>query len=89
MAEQNIADFWVMCEEQLKQYTDEFNNRIGTHGFKVEYKVLDKNPVGVTYTLIMTYEESELHTGDVLLQSMHVLQEIATNIKELLREIQI
>ena len=36
----------------------------------------------------MTYHDNELHSGDVLLQSMHVPQEIVTYIKELLREIQ-
>ena len=44
MTEQNIEDFWTTCEEQLKEYTDKFNNKLGVHGFKVEYKVLDKNP---------------------------------------------
>ena len=43
MTEQNIQDFWTMCEEQLKEYTDKFNNRLGVHGFKVEYKVLIKS----------------------------------------------
>ena len=88
MAEQNIEDFWVMCEQQLKEYTDKFNNKLGIHGFKVEYKVLDKVPVGLIYTLIMTYQENELHTGDVLLHSMYVAEEIVTNIKTLLRDIQ-
>ena len=88
MTEQNIEDFWATCEEQLKEYTDKFNNKLGVHGFKVEYKVLDKIPVGLIYTLIMTYQESELHTGDVLPRSMHVAEEIITNIKTLLRDIQ-
>ena len=88
MTEQNIQDFWTMCEEQLKEYTDKFNNKLGVHGFKVEYKVLDKIPVGLIYTLIMKYQDSELHTGDVLFHSMHVPEEIITNIKTLLRDIQ-
>ena len=88
MTEQNIEDFWAMCEEQLKEYTDKFNNKLGIHGFNVEYKVLDKIPVGLIYALIMTYQESELHTGDVLLRSMYVAEEIVTNIKTLLRDIQ-
>ena len=89
MSEQDIQDFWTMCEEQLKLYIDKFNNKMGVHGFKVEYKVLDKIPVGLIYALIMKYQDSELHTGDVLLRSMHLPEEIITNIKTLLREIQI
>ena len=88
MTEQDIQDFWTMCEEQLKLYTDKFNNKMGVHGFKVEYQVLDKIPVGLIYALIMKYQDSELHTGDVLLRSMHLPEEIITNIKTLLREIQ-
>ena len=88
MSEQDIQDFWTTCEEQLKLYTDKFNNRMGVHGFKVEYKVLDKIPVGPIYSLIMKYQDSELHTDDVLLRSMHLPEQIITNIKTLLREIQ-
>ena len=88
MTEQDIQDFWTTCEEQLKLYTDKFNNRMGVHGFKVEYQVLDKIPVGLIYALIMKYQNAELHTGDVLLCSMHLPEEIITNIKALLREIQ-
>ena len=61
---------------------------MGVHGFKVKYKVLDKIPVGLIYALIMKYQSSELHTGDCLLCSMHLPEEIITNIKTLLREIQ-
>ena len=77
-----------MCEEQLKEYTDKFNNKLGIHGFKVEYKVLDKIPVGLIYAPIMKYQDSELHTADVLLRSVHVPEEIITNIKALLCDIQ-
>ena len=77
-------DFWTTCEEQLKLYTDKFNNKMGVHGFKVEDQVLDKIPVGLIYALIMKYQDSELHTGDVLLRSMHLPEEIITNIKTLL-----
>ena len=84
MSEQDIQDFWTTCEEQLKLNTDKFNNRMGVHGFKVEYIVLDKIPVGLIYALIMKYQDSELHTGDVLLHSMHLPEEIITNIKTLL-----
>ena len=88
MTEQNIQDFWTMCEEQLNEYTDKFNNKLVVHGFKVEYKVLDKITVGLICALIMKYQDTELHTGDVLLHSMHVAEEIITNIKTLLRDIQ-
>ena len=88
MTEQNIQDFWTTCEEQLKMYTDKFNNKMGVHGFKVEYRVLDKIPVGLIYALLMKYQGSELHTADVLLHSMHLPEEIITNIKTLLWEIQ-
>ena len=88
MTEQDIQDFWTTCEEQLKKYTDKFNNKKGVHGFEVEYKVLDKIPVGLIYALIMKYQGSELHTGDVLLRSMLLPEEIITNIKTLLHEIQ-
>ena len=53
MTEQDIQDFWKTCEDELKKYTDEFNNKMGIHGFKVEYIVLDKIPVGLIYGLIM------------------------------------
>ena len=60
---------------------------MGVHGFKVEYKVLDKNSVGIIYSLIMTYKQIKLNRGDVL-HSMHVPEKIITNIKTLLRQIQ-
>ena len=88
MAQQDIENFWNMCEEQLKLYTTEFNNSMGSKGFKVKYKVVDKTPIGIIYFLTMNYHQFSLNWGDVLLSSMHVPQEIITNIKELLREIQ-
>ena len=88
MTEQDIQDFWQMCEDELKKYTVEFNNKMGIHGFKVEYIVLDKIPVGLIYGLIMKYQDSELHWPDCLLRSMHIPGEIITNIKTLLRNIQ-
>ena len=88
MTEQNIQDFWKTCEDELKKYMEEFNNKMGVHGFKVEYIVLDKIPVGLIYGLIMKYQGSELHWPDCLLRSMHLPEEIITNIKTLLREIQ-
>ena len=88
MAEQNIENFWNMCEDQLKHYTTLFNNDMGSNRFKVEYKIVDKMPIGVCYILIMHYLEYSEHRGDVLLTSMYVPQEIVTSLKELLHEIQ-
>ena len=36
MTEQDIQDFWQTCEDELKKYTVEFNNKMGIHGFKVD-----------------------------------------------------
>ena len=57
-------------------------------GFKVQYKTLDKTPIGVCYTLIMTYQQHTEHQADVLPISMHVPQEIVFSIRELLHAIQ-
>ena len=78
-----------MCEEELKKYTAQFNNQMGIVGFQVEYKVLDKVSVGVIYGLTMTYKDLMLHHGDVLIHSMYVAEEIITNIKTLLHDIQV
>ena len=87
MAERNIENFWNKCEDQLKHYTILFNNDMGLKGFKVEYKILDKMPIGVCYTLIMHYLEYTEHRADVLLISMYVPQEIVPSLKELLSKI--
>ena len=29
MTEQDIQDFWQTCEDELKKYTVEFNNKMG------------------------------------------------------------
>ena len=60
---------------------------MGSKGFKVEYKILDKTPIGVYYTLIMSYQEHTVHQADVLI-SMHVPEEIVLSLRELLRAIQ-
>ena len=88
MAQQTIENFWNTCEEQLQKYTNEFYNTMGVHRFRVEYKTLDKNPVGTIYSLMMTYKQFKLNRGDGLLHSMHVPEEIITNMKTLLRQIQ-
>ena len=88
MSEQYLHNFWNKCEDQLKHYTTLFNIDMGSKGFKVQYKILDKTPIGICYTLIMTYQEHTAHRADVLLISMHVPQEIVSSIRELLHVIQ-
>ena len=88
MSEQYLQDFWNKCEDQLKHYTTLFNIDMRSKGFKVEYKILDKTPIGVCYTLIMTYQEHTAHQADVLLISMHVPEEIVLSLQELLHAIQ-
>ena len=61
---------------------------MGSKEFKVKYKILDKTPIGIIYCLTMNFHRLSLSRGDVLLSSMHVPQEIITNIKDLLSEIQ-
>ena len=81
MAQQDIGIFWNICEEQLKLYMKEFNNSMGSKGFKVEYKIFNKIPIRIIYGLTMNYHQSSFSRGgDVLLSSMHVPQEIITNI---------
>ena len=84
MSEHTIEEFWITCEEQLQEYTNDFNITMGVHRFKLEYKVLDKTPVGIIYGLTMSYYEDRLNYGDCLLHSMYIPKEIITNIKTLL-----
>ena len=72
----------------IKTLTTLFNIDMSSKGFNVQYKILDKTPIGVCYTLIMTYQEHTEHQADVLLISMHIPQEIVSNIRELLHAIQ-
>ena len=55
MTQQDIENFWNLYKEQLKLYTKEFNGSMGSKGFKVEYKVFDKTPIGIIYGLTMNY----------------------------------
>ena len=55
---------------------------------KLSTRLLIKISIGVIYVLIMHYHEYSAHRGDVLLTSMYVPQEVITNLKELLCEIQ-
>ena len=77
-----------MCEDQLRHYMTLFNDDMGPKGFQVEYKIVDKMPIGVIYILIMHYKQYSAHRGYVLLTSMYVLQEVILSLKELLCEIQ-
>ena len=61
---------------------------MGSKGFKVQYRILDKTPIRICYILIMTYHQQTEHRADVLLISMHVPQEIDFSIRELLHAIQ-
>ena len=72
MSEQHLNNFWIKCEDQLKYYTNLFNLDMHSKGFKVQYKVLNKTPIAVCYTLIMTYQQQSAQSADVLLSSMHV-----------------
>ena len=71
-----------------QNYTTLFNNDMGSKGFKVEYKILDKTPLGVCYTFIMNFHENTENRVDVLLLSMHVPREIVLSLRELLCAIQ-
>ena len=88
MSDQCLITFWNKCEDQLKHYTNIFNIDMSSKGFNVQYKVLDKSPLGICYTLIMTYQEHIEHRADVLLTSMHISHEIVFSIRQLLRAIQ-
>ena len=88
MSEQYLNAFWNKCEDQLKHYTTLFDIDISSKGFNVQYKILDKTPIGVCYTRIMTYQEHTEHQADALLISMHLPQEIVSSIRELLHAIQ-
>ena len=88
MSEQYLNTFWNRCEDQLKYYTTLFNIDMRSKGFKIQYKVLDKTPIGICYTLILTYQQHTIHRADVLLISMYVPQEIVSSIRELLHMIQ-
>ena len=61
MFEQYLNNFWNKCKDQLKYYTTLFNIDMCSKGFKVQYKILDKTPIGLCYTLIMTYQQDTEH----------------------------
>ena len=88
MSEQHLKDFWTICEDKLKCYTNLFNFDMRSKGFEVQYKILDKTPIVVCYTLIMTYQQQNAQCADVLLSSMNVTQEIVSSIRKLLYVIQ-
>ena len=88
MSEQHLNDFWTKCEDKLKYYTALFNFDMHSKGFEVQYKILDKTPIAVCYTLIMTYQQQNAQCAEVLLPSMNVTQEIISSIRQLLYAIQ-
>ena len=69
MSEQYLNNFWNKCEDQLKYYTTLFNIDMCSKGFKIQYKVLDKTPIGICYTLIMTYQQ---HTAQLSRCTSHL-----------------
>ena len=88
MSDQSLFTFWNKCEDRLKLYTNLFNIDMSSKGFHVQYKVLDKSPLGIYYTLILTYQECIEHRADVLLTSHNISHEIVFSIRQLLRAIQ-
>ena len=88
MSDQCLLTFWNKCEDQLKHYTNLFNIDMSSKGFHIQYKVMDKSPIAICYTLTLTYQECIEHRADVILPSMHISHEIIFSIRELLHAIQ-
>ena len=88
MSDQCLFTFWKKCEDQVKHYTNLFNIDMSSKGFNIQYKVLDKSPLGICYTLILTYQDHIEHRADVLLTSQNISHEIVFSIRQLLRAIQ-
>ena len=88
MTSETIDAFWNECESDLNTYTNQFNEQMSKFGFKVTYTVVDKNPIGLGYSLKMTYKELTLQQADILMPSLNIPAEITKNIKYLLRNIQ-
>ena len=88
MTSETIDAFWNECESDLNTYTNQFKQQMNEFGFKVTYTVVDKNPIGLGYSLKMTYKELTLQQADILMPSMNILAKITKNIKYLLRNIQ-
>ena len=83
-----LITFWNKYEDRLKYYTTLFNIDMSSKGIHIQYKVLDKSPIGICYTLVMTYHENTEYRADVILPSMHISHEIILSIRELLHAIQ-
>ena len=81
MTSETIDAFWNECESDLNTYTNQFNEQMNEFGFKVTYTVVDKNPIGLGYSLKMTYKELTLQQADVLVPSMNIPAKITNNIK--------
>ena len=54
---------------------------MSSKGFHIQYKVMDKSPIAICYTLILTYQECIEHRVDVSLPSMHISHEIIFSIE--------
>ena len=61
---------------------------MSSKGFHAQYKVLDRSPLGICYTLNMTYQEYSEHRADVLFPYMNISREIVFSLRQLLRAIQ-
>ena len=88
MSDQCLITFWNKCEEHLKHYIRLFNIDMSSKGFHVQYKVLDRSPLGICYTLNMTYQEYSEDRADVLFPYMNISREIVFSLRQLLRAIQ-
>ena len=84
----NMQHFWEQSEQYLQTFSSDFNFQISQKGFQLEYLIVDRNPIGFGYTLRMKYKEVIVQHWDYLIPSMDTKQEIVTNIKEMLRNIQ-
>ena len=88
MSDRCLTTFWNKCEDLLKHYTTLINIDMSSKGFNIQYKVLDKSPIGICYILVMTYQEHTEYRADVILPSTHISHEIILSIRELLHVIQ-
>ena len=88
MSNQCLFAFWNKCEDRLKYYTNLFNIDMSSKGFHIQYKIVDKSPIAVCYTLILTYQECIEHRADVLLNFKNISHEIIFSIRQLLHAIQ-
>ena len=84
----NMQHFWGKSEQYLQTFSSDFNFQMSQKGFQLEYLIVDRNPIGFGYPLRMKYKKVIVQPWDYLIPSMDTKQEIVTNIKEMLRNIQ-